>query len=124
MLAAPTSRAATTPTAMTSIRRMPAIVVLFDYPVRLGEHARGKRQRDRARSRLVHDQLVSGRLLDGQVGGLCTPEDAVDEIRGAAIVREDVGTVGGETACLGCAQHRMDHRQAVAHGALVNDALV
>ena len=46
----------------------------------------------------IDDQLVLGRLLYRKIGGLLAPEDAIDIAGGSAMLIEEIGAVGDETA--------------------------
>src|SRR5262249_57405742 len=86
---------------------------LLDHLVGEREQLLGNCQAQRLGSRQIDDELKLGRLLDRNIGRVCSAQDLVDEVGGAAEHVGEACAVGNQAACGGVlarAMHRWQSR--------------
>ena len=103
-------------------RALQQIAPLFDQLV----GARQQRLRDGDAERLcrleIDHQFKFGRRLDRKIGGLLTLEDAINVIRGTAVLVDIIGPIRDEAARSGEVVASIDGRQSLL-GRQCNDAI-
>src|SRR5262245_41047742 len=94
--------------------------LLLDYLVRSQQQCLWDREAEGLRGLEIDDQLELRGLLDRKIARLCTIENLVYGIRGAAVIRQSIRAVGEQSSCLSPPQprnHRPTPRQCEFHDA-------
>ena len=87
--------------------------MLFDHLVGAGEDQRRDREAERVRGLEIDDEIEPDRLLDRQVGGARSLQDAIDIARGTARYIAEARCVGQKTTAFDVGSRPIDGWKAV-----------